>query len=465
MRAYPFSLTPEISRFFPGHGLGEQVTRLRRAILEGEGFCRVTGPAGSGKTMLCRVVCRELPPTTRVALLLNPDLTPHQLLRAILREWRVPAGEGQGQPEDRQILLEWLVGLRRQGQRAVVLIDEAHCLPLETLAEMRMLGNLETGSSPLLQFVLFGQPVLDLRLAAPEARQILDRFTTVIALRPFSPAGTRDYLAHRLRVAGGDGGRLVSRCAARVLHWRAQGDLRRLNYLAHLALIDSATESAHRVTCRHALHAGRSSGVAGRWPGVPSPLRLVTWVVGMLVGGMAWHAWATGTLSLSHGPDPLPPAREQAAPPVARESGWSPSEPAMFAESRLFHDAAPAPAPHLKPNDPLREPILAAHRWLAAQPVDRLTIQLMQLRDDSGLERLKAQLTGVVPTPEIHLFRIKDGSLLVYLNAFSSREDAGNFLARLPARVKTGGPSIRTMERLGLTVRKLALDLSPPVTG
>ncbi|MBF0341413.1 MAG: hypothetical protein HQL95_10700, partial [Magnetococcales bacterium] len=125
--------------------------------------------------------------------------------------------------------------------------------------------------------------------------------------------------------------------------------------------------------------------------------------------------------------------------------------------------AAPSGAPYIKPDDPLREAILASHRWLENGNEDHYTIQLMLLKDPKGLEKLVDQLTAIQPSPgemDLKVFRLKDGKILVYLNECPSSTACEALLRRLPVELRANHPTIRTLARLKSTVRKLAMAAS-----
>lgn len=169
LREAPFGLTPNTGFYYglPPHEEAMQV--LNWALSQGEGFIKVTGEVGTGKTLLCRKLLSELGSEAcpvRLAWLPNPHLTPGELRTALALELGLTlAGESELDLTDR--IHRHLISLHRQGSRVVVLIDEAQALPDETLEAIRLFGNLETESSKLLQIVLFGQPELDNRLGKP----------------------------------------------------------------------------------------------------------------------------------------------------------------------------------------------------------------------------------------------------------------------------------------------------------
>ncbi|MGL4888722.1 MAG: MSHA fimbrial biogenesis protein MshM, partial [Aeromonas veronii] len=200
----PFSLTPNTGFYYglPPHEEALQV--LNWALAQGEGFIKVTGEVGTGKTLLCRKLLSELGSEARpvrLAWLPNPHLTPAELRIALALELGL-AVRDQSELDLTDRIHRHLISLHQQGSRVVVLIDEAQALPDETLEAIRLFGNLETESSKLLQIVLFGQPELDARLAKPHLRQLRQRIGFSYCLRPLRFDETRAYLEHRLQVSG-----------------------------------------------------------------------------------------------------------------------------------------------------------------------------------------------------------------------------------------------------------------------
>ncbi|MGY3859538.1 ExeA family protein [Aeromonas intestinalis] len=239
LREAPFALTPNTSLYYglPPHEEALQV--LNWALAQGEGFIKVTGEVGTGKTLLCRKLLTELgseAQPVRLAWLPNPHLNPAELRIALALELGLAVRDGS-ELDLTDRIHRHLIALHQQGQRVVVLIDEAQALPDDTLEAIRLFGNLETESCKLLQIVLFGQPELDARLAKPHLRQLRQRIGFSYCLRALCLDETRAYVEHRLHAAGYRGASLFGRRALRLL-WRAsRGVPRLINVLAQKCLM------------------------------------------------------------------------------------------------------------------------------------------------------------------------------------------------------------------------------------
>lgn len=245
----PFGLTPNTGFYYglPPHEEAMQV--LNWALAQGEGFIKVTGEVGTGKTLLCRKLLSELGSEAcpvRLAWLPNPHLSPAELRTALALDLGLAVHDGS-ELDLTDRIHRHLIALHQQGQRVVVLIDEAQALPDETLEAIRLFGNLETESSKLLQIVLFGQPELDVRLARPHLRQLRQRIGFSYCLRPLRCDETRAYLEHRLHVSGYRGAALFGGPALRLL-WRASRGIPRLiNVLAQKCLMLAYGRGVRRI--------------------------------------------------------------------------------------------------------------------------------------------------------------------------------------------------------------------------
>lgn len=284
----PFGLTPNTGFYYglPPHEEALQV--LNWALAQGEGFIKVTGEVGTGKTLLCRKLLSELGSEAhpvRLAWLPNPHLTPAELRTALALELGLSVREG-AELDLTDRIHRHLISLHQQGSRVVVLIDEAQALPDETLEAIRLFGNLETESNKLLQIVLFGQPELDTRLAKPHLRQLRQRIGFSYCLRPLRFDETRAYLEHRLQVSGYRGAPLFAGRAMRLL-WRASRGIPRLiNILAQKCLMLAYGQGARQIDSRLVRLAIRDTDDARRF----APLRW--WPLLLLLGcALAYGVW------------------------------------------------------------------------------------------------------------------------------------------------------------------------------
>ncbi|KHN65290.1 MSHA fimbrial biogenesis protein MshM [Aeromonas hydrophila] len=284
----PFGLTPNTGFYYglPPHEEALQV--LNWALAQGEGFIKVTGEVGTGKTLLCRKLLSELGSEerpVRLAWLPNPHLNPAELRIALALELGL-AVRDQSELDLTDRIHRHLIALHQQGSRVVVLIDEAQALPDETLEAIRLFGNLETESSKLLQIVLFGQPELDTRLAKSHLRQLRQRIGFSYCLRPLRFDETRAYLEHRLQISGYRGAPLFGGWALRQL-WRASRGIPRLiNILAQKCLMLAYGQGARQIDSRLVRLAVRDTDdarrfVARRW-----------WPLVLLLGcALAYGVW------------------------------------------------------------------------------------------------------------------------------------------------------------------------------
>jgi general secretion pathway protein A len=235
LREKPFTLSPDPKYLFLSDSHREALAHLLYGIEQGEGFIAVTGEVGTGKTTLCRTLLERLDASTEVAFVFNPPLSGMELLQAIHHELGLLGGEATRQELTAE-LNQFLLEKRAQGKRVLLIIDEAQNLERDALEQVRLLGNLETNTAKLLQTILLGQPELDTKLESPDLRQLRQRITVRWRLAPLSAGETREYVAHRLKVAGA-AKEIFTELATREIHRRARGIPRVINLLCDRALL------------------------------------------------------------------------------------------------------------------------------------------------------------------------------------------------------------------------------------
>ncbi len=255
----PFRITPDTSLFYPGGDRGAVLDALVYAILNGEGMVKVVGEVGSGKTMLCRMLEQELPEKVEVVYLANPSLSPENILHAIAFELKLAVQPDTSRLQVMHNLQEYLLERHSKNQQVVVFVEEAQAMPIATLEEIRLLSNLETQQSKLLQIVLFGQPELDVLMANPEIRQLKERITYSFQLNPFVSEHIRDYVNTRLRASGYRSGEIFNKAAIRRIERYSKGLLRRVNILADKSLLAAYAGNTNQVTAKHVEQAARDS--------------------------------------------------------------------------------------------------------------------------------------------------------------------------------------------------------------
>ena len=260
----PFKLTPDTNCFFTEGNRKAILDALVYAINHGDGFTKVVGEVGAGKTMLSWLLSKSLPENYEILYLINPSIPPDKVLYAIALELQIAVDQATDKVALLHMLHSKLLQHHQQGKQTVLLIDEAQSIPIESLDEIRMLGNLETGSNKLLQIVLFGQPELDEHLNRHEVRQIRERITHNFYLPALTSAEVARYLDFRLQHAGYQGSFLFTQLAVRLITWQAGGFLRRINILAEKCLLSAFADQRRKVSCLTVLQAILDERL--RWP-------------------------------------------------------------------------------------------------------------------------------------------------------------------------------------------------------
>ncbi len=233
----PFKITPTTSYFYGGGKRGEILHALLYAINSGEGIMLLTGEVGSGKTMILRTLVDQLSEKTDIIYIANPSLSGSEILYNICEELGLQSEEKK--PDTVRILQNHLIQRHQEGYRVVAFIDEAQAMPDESLEEIRLLSNLETSRDKLLQIVLFGQPELEEKLSKQHLRQLRERITVALKIKPFTKEDIKEYISTRLHAAGHDGKQLFTNDAYRIIFAVSKGISRRINVLADKTLLSA----------------------------------------------------------------------------------------------------------------------------------------------------------------------------------------------------------------------------------
>ncbi|AJP48724.1 hypothetical protein PG1C_10305 [Rugosibacter aromaticivorans] len=354
----PFRITPHTDFFFDGANRGATLDALLYAITHDEGIVKVSGEVGSGKTMLCRVLMERLPDNITLIYLANPSLSREDMLYAIADELRLSLPDNARASLVLRTLQDHLITSFSEGRQVVVLIDEAHAMPVETLEEIRLLSNLEANRHKLLQLVLFGQPELNDILARPDMRQLKERITHNFGLEPLVRDDIASYLDFRMRTAGYRGPSVFTPAALKMIARTSHGLTRRINILADKALLAAYATGSHQVGSKEAQAAIRDSEFS---QATYTDKKTHKNLIRTIALGCAAIALVAATWLIATAQRPAVPAAE----PVS--SSAHPASSANPARTRT-RDAPAYPL--------IQERIAAGQHWLEQTPNNHWFIQL-----------------------------------------------------------------------------------------
>jgi general secretion pathway protein A len=232
----PFEMTPDPSFLYLGETHREGLATLIYGVESRKGFVVLTGEVGTGKTTLLHALLSQLDPTMPSAFVFNPRLTPLDFLHVLFDEFGIDK-RCSTKAEYLLALNHFLIDCLREDRTALLIIDEAQNLSAEMLEEVRLLSNLETPTSKLLQIMLVGQPELDEMLDRPELRQLRQRIALRFHLSPFDAEEIDNYVDERLRLAGYTGKGIFARSARKALRAYTGGVPRLVNVVCDSALL------------------------------------------------------------------------------------------------------------------------------------------------------------------------------------------------------------------------------------
>lgn len=338
----PFTLTPDPSFLFLSRDHRDALAHLLYGIKESAGFVQLTGEVGTGKTTLCRYLLERAPEGVDVALILNPRLTAEELLASVCDELRI---DYPSDPQSIKTLVDrlnrYLLERHGQGRRTVLVIDEAQNLSPEVLEQVRLLTNLETATTKLLQIILIGQPELRAMMKRPDLRQLAQRVIARYHLTPLSREETAAYIRHRLKVAGCTRA-LFTEAAIRQIHRLSGGVPRLINVLCDRALLGAYARSKTLVDVAMIRIAGKD--VQGE------PIALATqkgWrqaagilasvAVGIGISVLIWQTFVRGTGSSSRITVPVAPVE-----PAPQAVGRVPEISSPVTKTAIPETAPPA---------------------------------------------------------------------------------------------------------------------------
>jgi type II secretory pathway predicted ATPase ExeA len=233
----PFASVPQVDQYFPAAAIEAARTTLARCVQRGEGAGLVVGPSGTGKTLLCLALAEEFRRSGQVAMLASGRLsTRRALFQAILYELGRPY-RYMDEGELRLAVVEYLTAVAAGQQGLLLLVDEAHTLPLRLLEELRLLTNLVRDGQPLVRLVLAGGSVLEERFASPKLDSFSQRLGARCYLEAFNRTETKDYIQWQIDAAGGRGGEVFAEPTCQSVFQATGGVPRLVNQVCDHALM------------------------------------------------------------------------------------------------------------------------------------------------------------------------------------------------------------------------------------
>lgn len=437
----PFKLVPNPAYLYLSRGHEEALAHLTYAIRQGDGFVEITGEVGTGKTTLCRAFLENLGEEgLEAAYIFNPKMDATQLLRAVNDEFGIDA-TADNTKDLIDVLNGFLLEKKAEGKRVLLLIDEAQNLSKDVLEQLRLLSNLETNTSKLLQIILVGQPELGEMLDSHDLRQLGQRITLSCHLSPLSFRETREYILHRLRVAARKEEVQFTLPAVQVLYRYSGGIPRLINIACDRALLTAFGLNRKRITAGIARSAVREVADRrsvkrnilafgpGRWA-MAAVLGLAILVAGLLYLGRSNES---NELQASTAVTKQPPVLEEPSAPPPLDTGEERADEGPAAGS------PEGSAPAVPPPETASPPAIprAAQRVTRVESLDRHLAGV----DASSSRRsaLQAALALWVEKPV----------LSPYLSDMEQDEDVFRFAARQNGlrihRVRGGLPLLETL--------------------
>jgi len=424
----PFKITPVTSFFYSGANRGEILDALIYAITGSEGIIKITGEVGSGKTMLSRMLLERLPLHVEPVYLANPSLSREEMLYAIADSFNLNL-EGQRVNIILQTIQNLLEEKLQAGKRVVILVDEAHAMPLETLEELRLLYNLQVGDHKLLQIVLFGQPELNEKLEQPNMRQLKDRIVHHFTMQPLAKTAIESYVMFRMRAAGFRGSNIFSADAIRLIGNASQGLLRRINVLADKSLLAAFVEDTNNIEARHVQEAIRDSDlIPRRNVSKPAIAAIATFAALLVLAGVLW------SLDIVHLGKAAETHTQSVAAPTPGTTTANPAA-ALAVPPAAPVTSAMAESPALPPL--LQQRLAATQARFAASTNNNVSIQLLYTQDaqparmENFLER--ADKLGVLDKIYVLPIAIKNSrGYRVLYGAYPNVEAANADMRQLP---------------------------------
>ncbi len=433
----PFKITPDTSLFYEGNKRGAALDALTYAINSGEGIIKVVGEVGSGKTMLCRMLEVRLSDSIDVVYIANPSLSPDNILHVIAHELELGINNDTSKLDVMQKLQDYLLSKHADNRQVVLFVEEAQSMPVETLEEIRLLSNLETEHSKLLQMVLFGQPELDDKLAQPHIRQLKERITHCFYLDPFTPQGTLEYLNFRLRNVGYRGPDVFNQKTANMVEKYSGGLTRRINILADKSLMASFSEGGHEVAAKHVRAAAIDSDFGRK-------LNLRPWLAGFgAVAALTIAVWM-GTL--------IPAQQEKAVSnaPLMAEGLRSSDKTAAVSVPRetVRQPQQVVEAPRTGSTTLLQQRLGDTEQWLSDVASNHYSIQLFMARivDDRQVEKFLRNIPETLDFQKIYIYETVINGRRMYsvlYDDYASRQIARAKLNSLPEELQASQPFLR----------------------